>query len=204
MNDLIGTWVAAAVVGLGYKANQICRTFCKASHVARVASRLSQIRATCVRGKSGRSQHPNAIADPNKVVSRNRELQSFIDASVLSFLLLPPLNMTARAHELSTSILDNISSIQKFLEVNKLPNLSIEQDVPLQFQANPDFAEPRDAAVLACKELLCLLTGAFGTFTSQTACLPWDLPHRLANNVVASRICQYASHLPLQNRRELP
>ncbi|KAF2828338.1 S-adenosyl-L-methionine-dependent methyltransferase [Ophiobolus disseminans] len=89
--------------------------------------------------------------------------------------------MTARAQELSVSLSDNISTIQRFLETNKLPSLSIEQDVPFQYQANPDFTRPRDAAVLACKELLSLLTGAFGTLTSQTT----------AENANTQAICRF-------------
>lgn len=76
--------------------------------------------------------------------------------------------MAPCAHELATSIVANLSKIQAFLESNKLPNLSIEEEVPQQFQADQTFAAPRDAALLACRELQAMLLGSFGCAGYQT------------------------------------
>lgn len=76
--------------------------------------------------------------------------------------------MTPRAYELAAAISDNVSKVQVFLALNNLPNLSIDQDIPVQFQTNQEFASSRDAAILACRELLAMLQGGFGTIADQT------------------------------------
>lgn len=75
--------------------------------------------------------------------------------------------MKTHAQDLIETILKNVTDIQELLFCCDLPELSIEQDVPLKFQANPDFAVPRDAAILACRELLAMLSGSFNVIAAQ-------------------------------------
>lgn len=79
--------------------------------------------------------------------------------------------MASRARQLLEILSQSISEIEDFLETHDAPDLSIEQDVPLTFQTNPDFASPKDAGILACKELSTLLGGSFTTIASQTVVL---------------------------------
>jgi hypothetical protein len=79
--------------------------------------------------------------------------------------------MASRAQKLVEILSQNVSEIEEFLKTQNLPDLSIEQDVPLNFQANTRFASPKDAALLACKELSTLLGGSFTAITNQTVVL---------------------------------
>ncbi|KAJ4356448.1 uncharacterized protein N0V89_004481 [Didymosphaeria variabile] len=77
--------------------------------------------------------------------------------------------MASRAGQLVETISQRVLEIEDFLKTQGVPNLSIEQDIPLNFQGNPNFASPKDAALLACKELSTLLGGSFHAITNQTA-----------------------------------
>ncbi|KAK7182251.1 hypothetical protein DPSP01_006969 [Paraphaeosphaeria sporulosa] len=76
--------------------------------------------------------------------------------------------MASRARQLVEILSQSISDIEDFLKTQDAPDLSIEQDVPLSFHANPKFASTKDAALLACKELSTLLGGSFAAITNQT------------------------------------
>ncbi len=75
--------------------------------------------------------------------------------------------MAPRIQELAASITENLVKVQSFLAANNLPDISIDRDVPLQIQFDPSFVSPRDDAILACKELLAMLSGSYGTLTAQ-------------------------------------
>lgn len=76
--------------------------------------------------------------------------------------------MASRARQLVETLSQSISDIEEFLGTQGSPDLSMEQDVDMSFQAHPKFASPKDTALLACKELSTLLGGSFGAITSQT------------------------------------
>lgn len=76
--------------------------------------------------------------------------------------------MASRATQLVSIISQGVLEIEEFLKTQDVPELSIEQDVPLSFQGHPKFASAKDAALLACKELSALLGGSFYTITNQT------------------------------------
>lgn len=92
----------------------------------------------------------------------------------LSHNLLNPNNqdlkidMASRARQLVEILSQSISDIEEFLRTQGSPDLSMEQDVHMSFQAHPKFASPKDTALLACKELSTLLGGSFGAITNQT------------------------------------
>ncbi len=75
--------------------------------------------------------------------------------------------MTPRTHELAASITENLLKVQSFLEANNLPDISIEEDVPLKCHFDPDFASARDDVIVACRELLAMLSGSYGTLNAQ-------------------------------------
>lgn len=79
--------------------------------------------------------------------------------------------MAFRTRQLVETISQRVEEIEEFLKTQDILDLSIEQDVPLNLQANPKFASPKDAALLACKELSTLLGGSFHTITNQTVAL---------------------------------
>ena len=79
--------------------------------------------------------------------------------------------MTSRARQLVEILSQCVSDVEDFLKTQDSPDLSIERDVPLNFQANPKFSSPKDAAILACKELTALLGGSFTAITNQTVVL---------------------------------
>lgn len=81
--------------------------------------------------------------------------------------------MASRPRQLVEILSQKVSEIEDFLDNQDIPHLSLEYDVPLNFQGNPKFASPKDSALLACKELSTLLGGSFTAITNQTvASLP--------------------------------
>jgi hypothetical protein len=76
--------------------------------------------------------------------------------------------MTSRARQLVELLSQKVSEIEDFLQNQDVAFLSLEYDVPLNFQGNPKFASPKDSALLACKELSTLLGGSFTAITNQT------------------------------------
>lgn len=83
--------------------------------------------------------------------------------------------MGSRAQELAKTISESWTILQDFLQTNNLGDLSIDQDIPIQYQFRPEFIAPKDAAVVACRELLALLQGSFGVLTAQTVCAQLQL-----------------------------
>jgi len=112
--------------------------------------------------------------------------------------------MFSRADQLVDTISANVTQIQKFLDSQGLAGLSIEEDVPLRFQAGPNFAKCKDAALLACKELTAMLSGSFGTLANQPVhSSPQDYSS-VAEEDAGKPICEYPSYMPLWNCFELP
>ncbi len=66
--------------------------------------------------------------------------------------------MSSRIQELLTSIAENLEKVQTFLTANNLPDLSVDRELPLSSQLQSEFATPRDAAIVACKELIDILS----------------------------------------------
>ncbi|PVI08125.1 S-adenosyl-L-methionine-dependent methyltransferase [Periconia macrospinosa] len=89
--------------------------------------------------------------------------------------------MTSRAEKLLRSMSEDVSALQDYLHSHNLPELSIEEDVPFQFQTNPNFSTRRDSAIKACRELIALLSGSLGTLVNQT-------PHAIANT---QAVCKF-------------